>query len=266
MSDNQVAQTNGAAASPLLKAEGLWHARGGRMVLDIRMIEFFPGETLCLMGRNGAGKSTLVSILNLLEKPSRGTVLYGGERVGPGSKAARRRMAGVFQQPHMFAGTVESNVAYGLRMRRVPAAEIERRVGAVLDDLGIEHIRNHDARSLSGGEAQRVALARAIVLKPEVLFLDEPAGNLDRLARQDLHRDLRRIAVQENTTVIYVTHSPEEARAVAGRIAILDGGRIRQIGRAREVFGSPADDLVARLLDRESADSKRLGHIGRKAV
>lgn len=224
--------------SVILRAEAVRRSYNSREVLRIDRLEVGSGETLCLMGPNGAGKSTLVRILNLVEEPDTGTVWFEGNKAGTRSRGARRRMAGVFQRPYMFAGSVTENVAYGLRLRRTPRAEIGRRVETALAELGLSHLAGQEARRLSGGEAQRVALARAIVVEPDVLFLDEPASFLDQDARQDFYRDLHRIVSRGRATVVYVTHSPEEALAVAGRVAVLEDGVIKQLGTAAEVVWS----------------------------
>lgn len=221
--------------SSLLRVEDLRHSYGAREVLRIDRLEVSRGETLCLMGPNGAGKSTLVRVLNLVEDPDAGAVWFEGNRVGTRSHAVRRRMAGVFQRPYMFAGSVTDNVAYGLRLRRVAKAETSRRVDAVLAEFGLSHLAGQDARSLSGGEAQRVALARAIAVEPEVLFLDEPASFLDQGAREELFRDLRCAIAERRVTVVYVTHSPDEALAIADRVAVLKSGAIVQVDRTAEV-------------------------------
>lgn len=213
----------------VLRAENVRRSYDGRVVLRIDGLEVNAGETLCLMGPNGAGKSTLVRILNLVEDPDEGTVWFEGHKVNTRSHGARRRMAGVFQRPYMFAGSVADNVAYGLKLRRISRPEAARRADAALEEMGLSHLAGQDARRLSGGEAQRVALARAIVVEPDVLFLDEPSSFLDQASREELFRDLRHIIARRGVTAVYVTHSPEEARAVADRVAVLEGGAITKL-------------------------------------
>ena len=259
----------------ILRAENISKGYGNSRVLDLERLEIYRGETLCILGPNGAGKSTLVRILNLVEEPDSGDVWFDGARVGHRDVQARRRMAGVFQRPHMLKGTVYGNVAYGLRLRRLPAAEVAGRVEKALWALGISHLAGHDARTLSGGEAQRVALARATIIRPELLFLDEPAANLDPLARRNFHRDLRAIVGGGGMTAVYVSHSVEEAMAAGDRLAVMKDGRLVQIGPCEEVYQSPASDFVARFLGAEeaegaegaegsaAADDARPGHVVR---
>lgn len=234
--------------NPVLTAEKVRKEYDGRLVLDLDCLEIFRGETLCVLGPNGAGKSTLIRILNLVEEPDGGAVRFDGVRAGHTDVAVRRRMAGVFQRPHMLKGTVYDNVAYGLKIRSLPAAEVKARTAEALDDLGIRHLSGHDARTLSGGEVQRAALARAIAIRPEVLFLDEPANNLDPQARRDFHRDLRRVVRNGQVTAVYVTHSIGEAMAACDRLAVMKDGRLMQVGPCEEVFHSPESGFVARFL------------------
>ncbi len=236
----------------LIKASQIRHAYDGRSVLNIEDLEVMRGETLCLLGPNGAGKSTLVRILNLVEAPDSGSVLFEGKPVKPGCLSTRRRMAGVFQHPHIFRGSVRDNVAYGLKLRRLPRREVAALTDDALEQLALEGLGHRDARRLSRGEAQRVALARAVVVRPEVLFLDEPAGNLDAAARRRFLDDLRRIVRRLDTTVIHVTHSLDEALSTGDRIAIIKDGAIRQAGPARQVYNSPADIFTARFLGYEN--------------
>jgi len=161
-------------------------------------------------------------------------------------------MAGVFQRPYLFKGSVYDNVTYGLQLRKVPRPQQRRRVAKVLEMLGLSELADKDARSLSGGEAQRVALARAMVVEPEILFLDEPAGALDPQAGEDFERDLRRIVTNRRTTVVYVTHSLEEALRTGDRIAVIKGGKVKQIGPSEDVYRAPADLFVARFLGVEN--------------
>ncbi|RJQ44060.1 MAG: ABC transporter ATP-binding protein [Gaiellales bacterium] len=236
----------------ILEVQRVKRRYNGGMALAVEHLAVRRGETLCLMGPNGAGKSTLVRVLNLVEEPDEGRISFKGSAVGARAGNVRRSMAGVFQRPYLFRGSVADNVAYGLRLRRLDRREVERRAAGTMELLGLTALADHDARRLSGGEAQRVALARAIAVRPEVLFLDEPAANLDPHARVSFHADLRRVASRDDTTVIYVTHSIEEALATGDRIAIMRGGAIRQLGDAADVFHHPADRFCARFLGCEN--------------
>ncbi|HSL70814.1 MAG TPA: ATP-binding cassette domain-containing protein, partial [Longimicrobiales bacterium] len=163
---------------PVLELAGLQRRYGGRLVVDIETLEVKAGEILAILGPNGAGKSTLFRLLLLLERADRGELRLNGRALRWGDAEAHRRMAGLFQRPYLFSGSVRANVAYGLRARGMSRAEREARVAAALGDLGLSDLSERSVSSLSGGEAQRVALARTVVLEPDVLLLDEPTANL----------------------------------------------------------------------------------------
>ncbi len=242
------------SAPPILEARGVKVRRGGRDLLDIEAFSVPSGETTALLGPNGAGKSTLLRVLAGLEDPKEGGVRFHGEPL-PRARdrtAARRRMAVVFQSPLLFEGTVYSNAASGLRFRGVERPEIRRRVAQALEALGIASLAGRSARTLSGGEASRVSLARALVLRPEVLFLDEPFSSLDAPTREGLIRDLAALLRGERITAVFVTHDPTEAVRLAHRMVILWGGAIVQSGPCEEVLRSPRDEAVARFLGIET--------------
>ena len=159
--------------------------------------------------------------------------------------AARRRIATVFQRPMLFQGTVEENVAYGLKFRRLARKDVKARVQNTLDLMGISWMAEADMRTLSGGEMQRVALARALVLEPEILFLDEPTSNLDVHVRRRFREDLRRVVEKLAATVIIITHEHNEALALAQRVAVIQDGVLVQIGTSQEVFIRPQNAFVA---------------------
>ena len=238
----------------MIQLIGIIHQYGGRTVLDLPNFRVDRGEVLGILGRNGSGKSTLLRLLGLLEKPVRGQVRYHGHDLKEERSrlAQRRRMAMVFQDPLLFAGSVRSNVAYGLKVRGLRGQEIHSRSDKILTVLGIEHLADRDAAVLSGGEAQRVSLARAMVTDPEVLFLDEPTTNLDLPARQSFRRDLLQALRELDLTVVYVTHDPAEAVAVCNRLAVLSEGRMVQDAEPLEVWNRPTTAEVARLVGLEA--------------
>ncbi|MBP7798932.1 MAG: ABC transporter ATP-binding protein [Thermoanaerobaculaceae bacterium] len=230
----------------LLALEGVAVEVGGRRILDLEWLEVEPGEIVAVLGPTGAGKSTLLRVAHLLERPLRGTVRWRGEAVGwPAPLELRRQIAMAFQDPLLFAGTVAENVGYGLEVRRVDGAERKRRVSALLELFGIASLAARRPASLSGGEAQRTALARALAPAPELLLLDEPLASLDEPIRQRLRSDLTTILRRHGVGCLWVTHDQAEALAVADRVAVLEGGRLAQVGRPSEVFYQPATPFVA---------------------
>jgi tungstate transport system ATP-binding protein len=229
----------------LLQAEDLLVRRGGVTVLDIPALDVFSGQVLALIGPNGAGKSTLLLTLAGLLKPARGTLLFRGEEIGNGGFDFRRHIAMVFQEPLLFDTTVFENVASGLKIRGFGREEIGRTVPDYLERFGIGHLAKRSARKLSGGEAQRTSLARAFVTKPEIVFLDEPFSSLDPPTREALTGDLERILLETHTTAVASTHDQTEALRLGDRLAVVNGGRIAQIGPAAEVMNRPVDKFVA---------------------
>jgi multiple sugar transport system ATP-binding protein len=220
----------------------------GRPALEDLSLDVRDGEFFVLLGPSGCGKTTAVRCIAGLEEPSNGEVLIGGRDV-TGLDPAARDVAMVFQTyalyPHL---TVRRNIAFGLEVRRVPAAEIARRVQQVADRLGLGSLLDRKPAELSGGERQRVALGRALVREPQVFLLDEPLSNLEPTLRSDLRAELLDLHRALHTTVVYVTHDQIEAMTMGQRIAVLEGGRLRQVGTPAELYGRPADVFVARFI------------------
>ncbi|MBN2439181.1 MAG: ABC transporter ATP-binding protein [Deltaproteobacteria bacterium] len=236
-----------AATSPeiLLKAEDLVVRRGGTTVLEIPALEVFEGQVLALIGPNGAGKSTLLLTLAGLLKPERGNLLFRGEKIGKDGFNYHRHIAMVFQEPLLFDTTVFENVAAGLKIRGMGRTQIERSVPEYLDRFGIGHLATRSARKLSGGEAQRTSLARAFVTEPEIIFLDEPFSSLDPPTREALTGDLEKILRETRTTAVASTHDQTESLRLGDRLAVVNEGRIEQIGPAAEVMNRPVNEFVA---------------------
>lgn len=221
---------------------------GGRPVLDGVDLHVADGTTLSLLGPSGSGKSTLLRIVAGLEHPDRGYVLLGGDDV-TGAPAHRRGVGVVFQDQALFPHLdVAGNVGFGLRMAGVDRTGRARRVGEVLDLVGLPGYERRDPATLSGGEAQRVALARALAPQPAVVLLDEPLAALDQLLREHLLVELRAMFDELAVTVVAVTHDPTEAAALGDRIAVLLDGRIAQVGTAGEVIAAPVSADVAGLV------------------
>ena len=211
--------------------------------LDIR-----PGELLALLGPSGSGKTTLLRAIAGLEYPDTGQILFDGQDVTYAS-AASRRVGFVFQQYALFKHmTVARNVAFGLDVRKgrdkPPKAEIGTRVDELLRLVELGGLSRRYPSQLSGGQRQRVALARALAVSPRVLLLDEPFGALDATVRKSLRKELRRIHDATGVTTVFVTHDQEEALELADRVAILNQGRIEQVGTPDDVHDHPANPFV----------------------
>ncbi|WP_297470174.1 ABC transporter ATP-binding protein [Thermococcus sp.] len=206
------------------------------------------GELLTFLGPSGCGKTTTLRIIAGLERPDSGKVLFSGRDVTE-LEPYERNIGIVFQDyalfPHM---TVFKNIAFGLEMRKLPRAEIEKRVKWALELVGLRGFENRYPEQLSGGQQQRVALARALVVEPEVLLLDEPLSNLDAKIRERLRSEIRRIQRDLGITTIYVTHDQEEAMAISDRIAVMNVGTVEQVGKPLELYYRPRTEFVARFL------------------
>lgn len=241
------------ASVPIVTATDIVVRYHRRTVLDVDRFELRDGETHVVLGPSGSGKSTLLRVLGLLEKPTSGRVLLAEREVRAGDREARMAMAAVFQNPYLFKGTVEENVAYGLKLRRVSKPERTERVAAALERVGLGGMQKSSALRLSGGEAQRVALARALVLEPRILLLDEPLSYLDPLIKRRLVADFSEILSGDGMTVLYVTHDQDEAMVVADRVSIMHQGTIVRTGGVDEVMGVPTSEWVADFLGMDAA-------------
>lgn len=210
------------------------------------------GELFTLLGPSGCGKTTALRIIAGFELPDEGRVLFDGEDV-TFRKPYERKCAMVFQNyalwPHM---TVFENVEYGLRVGKLPREEVRRRVGAVLELVGLSGLESRYPLQLSGGQQQRVALARALVIEPRVLLMDEPLSNLDAKLRVRMREELKGMQRKLGITTIYVTHDQEEAMTLSDRIAIMNRGRALQVGAPSEVYSSPSNLFVATFIGRSS--------------
>jgi len=220
----------------------------GRPALEELSLDVGDGELFVLLGPSGCGKTTTLRCIAGLEEPSAGEILIG-ERDVTRLDPAARDVAMVFQTyalyPHL---TVRRNIAFGLEVRRVPAAEIARRVHQAADRLGLGTLLDRRPGELSGGERQRVALGRALVREPQVFLFDEPLSHLEPTLRAELRAQLLELHRALRATVVYVTHDQIEALSMGQRIAVLEAGRLRQVGTPAELYGRPADVFVARFI------------------
>jgi tungstate transport system ATP-binding protein len=240
-------------AESLLALRDILVRHGDNTALEIGHIEIESGEVLALLGPNGAGKTTLLRVMGLLQLPAAGMVYFKGTQAeSSNALAIRQRIANVFQEPLLLNATVYQNAALGLNLRGAGTREIETRLGPWLERLGIAHLRQRSARTLSGGEAQRASLVRALVLEPELLLLDEPFSALDSASRQTLLRDFQRIVRETRLTTVFVTHDSHEAYALADRVGVLKKGRLLQLGSREEVFLRPATRSVAEIVGIEN--------------
>ena len=221
---------------------------GAVVALDDVSISFADGEMFCLLGPSGSGKTTLLRAIAGFVIPDTGTIHIDGERVDD-VPVNKRHIGMVFQSyalfPHM---TVRDNIAFGVEARGGSRADADKGVAEMLDLVQLEGLGARKPRELSGGQQQRVALARALVTRPKVLLLDEPLAALDRRLRQEMQVELRRIQKSLGITTVFVTHDQEEALTLSDRIAILDQGRIVQVGPPQEVYERPRNAFAAKFL------------------
>jgi putative spermidine/putrescine transport system ATP-binding protein len=239
-----------SGASPALSLRRLRKTFGPVVAVDDVSLDAAPGEFLSLLGPSGCGKSTVLRMVAGLLEPDHGQVVLAGEDIT--RVAVHRRNVGlVFQSyalfPHM---TVFDNVAFGLRRRGVAEGERRPRVERMLELVRLGPLGARYPRELSGGQQQRVALARALVIEPRVLLLDEPLSNLDALLRDEMRVELKRLQERLGTTMIFVTHDQAEALILSDRVAVMEAGRVEQVGHPEEVYRRPATAFVARFLGR----------------
>jgi len=228
-----------------VRVEDVWMVFGKVTALRGVSLEVKEGEMVTLLGPSGCGKTTLLRVVSGLYRPTRGRVFFNSEDLTE-KNPWERKVGLVFQDyalwPHM---TVFDNIAYGLKLRKVPAGEVKERVRWVAELLRIEDLLDRYPYQLSGGQQQRVALARAIVINPSVLLLDEPLSNLDAKIRINVRTEIRKLQKELKITAIYVTHDQEEALVISDRIAVMNQGVIEQDGTLLEVYYNPRTLFVA---------------------
>jgi spermidine/putrescine transport system ATP-binding protein len=238
----------GRERAPAVEVTGVTRRFGDFVALDRVSLTIGDGELFSLLGPSGCGKTTLLRILAGLDLPDEGTVRIGGADMSE-VPAHLRPVNTVFQSYALFPHlSVRDNVALGLRMKRVPAAELATRVDEALAMARLEGFASRKPSQLSGGQRQRVALARALVNRPQVLLLDEPLGALDSKLRKELQVELLEIQRQVGITFVFVTHDQEEALVLSDRIAVMRAGKIEQLGEAEELYERPRNRFVSQFL------------------
>ena len=232
-----------------IEISGLCKSYGPMQVLNAIGLTIEAREFVTLLGPSGCGKTTTLRLLAGLLEPDGGEIRVGGRLLSAPGRVVppeRRRMGMVFQNyavwPHM---SVFANVAFGLRLQRLPHGSVRDRVDRVLAALGLEGLEGRSPGHLSGGQQQRVALARSLVMEPEILLLDEPLSNLDAKLRERMRTELKGLQRRTGITFVYVTHDQAEAMALSDRIAVFHAGRLRQVASPREIYERPADLFVA---------------------
>jgi len=230
----------------LAELKNLTKSYGNRTVLNDVTLRIDKGEILGLLGPNGSGKTTLLKILAFLERPERGEIKFLGETVtDKNAEPMRLRSTMVFQKTLLFSTSVYGNIAYGLKMRKLSQDTIREEVKKALRLVELEGFEKRSAKKLSGGEQQRVALARALVLETELLLLDEPTANLDPKNTQIMEEIIAKINRELKITIVIATHNMFQAKTLPNRIALINEGKITEIGETAQIFGRLSKNLAS---------------------
>ncbi|MCX8116933.1 MAG: ABC transporter ATP-binding protein [Desulfobacterota bacterium] len=228
-----------------LKLEDLTKRFGALTAVDRVNLEIEEGELVCLVGPSGCGKTTILRMITGFETVTEGRILFEGKVINH-LVPQKREFGIVFQSYALFPNmTVEENIAFGLKMRKMSRQAIAQRVDEMLDLVGLRDWKNLYPAQLSGGQQQRVALVRALAPNPQVLLLDEPLSALDAKIRVKLRAEIKRLQQELRKTMIYVTHDQEEALSIADRVVVMEGGQVRQVGRPIEIYKFPNSNFVA---------------------
>jgi len=265
-----------AETAAAVSIRGITKRFGAVTALDAATFDIRKGEFFSLLGPSGCGKTTLLRIIGGFEAPTEGELLIGG-RPALQDPPYRRRTNMIFQHGALFPHlTIAGNIAFGLEMKRKPAAEIARRVAEALEMVRLADYGDRLPDQLSGGQRQRIALARALVNDPEVLLLDEPLSALDLQLRLHMQEELRRLHRMTGRTFVFVTHDQGEAIAMSDRIAVMRGGQVLQIGSPKEIYERPAHRFVAEFMGhsnfydgkvlRRDTDGAGLVQVGGQAI
>ena len=237
-----------------LSLNGLGKSFGHTVAVADVNLTLRPGEFVSLLGPSGCGKTTTLRMIAGFIKPTAGTIEMNGVVLSsPSTSVApeKRGMSMIFQSYAIWPNmTVGQNVAFGLKLRKLPATEIEDRVNRILDVVRLRHLKDRYPAELSGGQQQRVALARAIVIEPEVLLLDEPLSNLDANLREEMRSEIRRLHDAFKITTVYVTHDQAEAMVTSDRIVVMNHGRIDQVDDPVTLYAQPKTRFVAGFIGR----------------
>jgi len=235
-----------------VELKGLGKLYGSAVAVDNVSLLIGHGQLVCLLGPSGCGKTTTLRLIAGFIEPSAGEILVGGKRLSSADRTVppeARNMSMIFQSyalwPHM---TVAENVAYGLRIRKMERATLSAKLKAILSSTRLDVLADRYPGELSGGQQQRVSLARALVVEPETLLLDEPLSNLDANLREEMRFEIRRLHDRYRYTTVYVTHDQSEAMTTADRIAVMNHGRIEQLGTPKEIYDQPQSVFVARFI------------------
>jgi iron(III) transport system ATP-binding protein len=235
-----------------VELRGLTKRYGSLAVVDKVSLKIDHGLLVCLLGPSGCGKTTTLRLIAGFVEPSEGEIAVGGKVVSSPARTLPpegRNMSMIFQSyalwPHM---TVADNVAYGLTLRKIPRAEIARKVAGILATTRLDALAQRYPGELSGGQQQRVALARALIVEPETLLLDEPLSNLDANLREEMRFEVRRLHDEYRYTTVYVTHDQSEAMTTADLIAVMNHGKVEQLGSPEDIYDRPRSEFVARFI------------------
>jgi tungstate transport system ATP-binding protein len=233
-----------------LRWSGLTRAYGEKTVLDLCPGGIEKGRITGIIGPNGAGKSTLLNIIAGLDKPDSGRVLYGTDGEGRYcEEIPRERITLLFQQPYMLHTTVEKNIAYPLKLRKTPLAEIRRRTDELLKEMGLAALAKQNARRLSGGEAQKTAFARALSFNPELLLMDEPTSNIDNTTTADIEALLMRAKAGGGVTMVIAGHNLPQIRRLCDDIIFMNRGIIVETGPASAILANPRDPVTRTFIE-----------------
>jgi putative spermidine/putrescine transport system ATP-binding protein len=259
-------KASGKPSSAKLRLEGISKLYGPVAALESTDLEMAEGEFLTLLGPSGSGKTTLLSVVAGLIGPTTGDVWIDGRRA-TGLPPFKRGIGMVFQNYALFPHlTIFENIAFPLRMRRLPREEVDREVRRVLDIIKLPQVADRLPRELSGGQQQRIALARCIVYSPSIVLMDEPLGALDKNLRDHMQMEIKRLHAELGITVLYVTHDQEEAMAMSDRICLMNAARIEQVASPHDLYFSPASVFAASFLGDSNIHGGRLASMNGKAV